>query len=806
MPIGLLNGTEVPLTADPLINGMTNGYKWQLDSSRTIDWSLSGGLYYEYWNNTTELALRVTTMLATVSYYANVNFNYLGYYLNPNTAYSAGSDINIAPDSGTIFGSNTSIWAYGFFPQPNSGVRGDIFVNLNSLANYVSYEPGSAGWFMLIHELGHTLGLKHPHDDGGTGRPTFTEIGWSDLDIDFTTIMSYEDNYNFNLTLYDPATPMVLDVLALQYLYGKNTATNSSDTTFILDNTSYYITIYDAGGVDLIDQSTASQGWYVVLPNTEISTLVDTKVGFAVPTSDINLTAPTSLRWLMGDIENLKGSAYDDELYGNSLANEIEGGAGTDTLDGGVGADVMWGGAGNDEYYVDNAGDQTNEAITDATGTDLVYSSVTRTLGNYLENLTLTGTAAINGTGNALANTLTGNSAANTLSGGAGNDTLFGGAGSDILLAGDGDDWLFGYEEYSDSQLSSQEFADKLTAEKNNSIDKLYGGEGNDFYIFDYYLSTPEIIENENEGIDTILGDLASYTLGSNVENYVNDRSFSSSTVTITGNNLNNIIKTSPSGWDSAEEILNTISSHAKQEAFYGLAGDDTLMSGAGNDTLDGGLGNDSMLGGAGNDTYVVDSTSDRVYETTTTSSSNTTDAGGTDRIFSTVSLSLDAYNGVRFVESLTLTGTAAINGTGNILNNTLTGNSAANTLNGGLGKDILTGGTGVDYFDFTSVLNGTTNVDTITDFNRADDFIRLDNAVMAGLGTRTGALSETAFVSGAGRTAAADTFDRIIYNTSTGDLYYDADGTDSSIAIKIALIGTSSSRPVLDHTDFLII
>jgi Ca2+-binding RTX toxin-like protein len=212
------------------------------------------------------------------------------------------------------------------------------------------------------------------------------------------------------------------------------------------------------------------------------------------------------------------------------------------------------------------------------------------------------------------------------------------------------------------------------------------------------------------------------------------------------------------------------------------------------------------MLGGAGNDTYFVDSTSDRVYETTTTSSSNTTDAGGTDRIFSTVSLSLDAYNGVRFVESLTLTGTAAINGTGNILNNTLTGNSAANTLNGGLGKDILTGGTGVDYFDFTSVLNGITNVDTITDFNRADDFIRLDNAVMAGLGTRTGALSETAFFSGAGRTAAADASDRIIYNTTTGDLYYDADGIGSTAAIKIALIGTSSSRPVLDHTDFLII
>ena len=259
----------------------------------------------------------------------------------------------------------------------------------------------------------------------------------------------------------------------------------------------------------------------------------------------------------------------------------------------------------------------------------------------------------------------------------------------------------------------------------------------------------------------------------------------------------------------------NTLNGSEGNDTLTGSTGVDLMYGGAGNDTLNGGAGNDSMLGGAGNDTYFVDSTSDRVYETTTTSSSNTTDAGGTDRIFSTVSLSLDAYNGVRFVENLTLTGTAAINGTGNTLNNTLTGNSAANTLNGGagndtlnggLGNDILTGGTGIDYFDFTSVLNGATNVDTITDFNRADDFIRLDNAVMAGLGTRTGALSETAFFSGAGRAAAEDTSDRIIYNTSTGDLYYDADGTGNSDAIKIALIGTSSSRPVLDHTDFLII
>jgi Ca2+-binding RTX toxin-like protein len=102
-------------------------------------------------------------------------------------------------------------------------------------------------------------------------------------------------------------------------------------------------------------------------------------------------------------------------------------------------------------------------------------------------------------------------------------------------------------------------------------------------------------------------------------------------------------------------------------------------------------------------------------------------------------------------------------------------------------------------------VLNGSSNVDTITDFNRANDFIRLDNAVMAGLGATNGELTASAFVSGAGRITSDDVSDRIIYDTITGDLYYDADGTGSSAAIKLAVIGTST-RPVLDNTDFLII
>jgi len=147
-------------------------------------------------------------------------------------------------------------------------------------------------------------------------------------------------------------------------------------------------------------------------------------------------------------------------LRGADGADHLLGGAGDDTLDGGAGVDVMSGGLGNDLYIVNTAADVVDEAGGD--GVDSVSSSVTFTLGTDVENLTLTGTVAINGSGNGANNSLSGNSAINILSGFEGDDLLQGFGGNDQLLGGGGNDRLIG----------------------GTGNDRLTGGAGTDAFVF----------------------------------------------------------------------------------------------------------------------------------------------------------------------------------------------------------------------------------------------------------------------------------------------------------------------------------
>ncbi|PVE05063.1 hypothetical protein B472_16445 [Limnohabitans sp. Rim28] len=304
---------------------------------------------------------------------ANVKFNYLGHFADPVEAARAGSEINVSLDSEWVFFEYANQWARAFFPSPlhnqtpYTGAAGDVYLNINSEANTLpSYDPGSAGWFLLLHELGHSMGLKHPHDDGGTGRPTLSQIGFDALDIDLATIMSYNDEAFANLVQWDPATPMILDALALLHLYGPNHSTHAGNTVHKLRGDDFYATLWDASGTDTLDVQTEPKGWTIFLPNAALSTSVSTLVGLALPTSEFEQAAPQTVTWLLGDFENVLGSAFDDLIVSNAMDNQIDAGSGRDM--------VAWTQAHDQCLITPAASGWVVQSISGAGGTDRLQS------------------------------------------------------------------------------------------------------------------------------------------------------------------------------------------------------------------------------------------------------------------------------------------------------------------------------------------------------------------------------------------------------------------------------------------------
>ncbi|GCL41010.1 beta strand repeat-containing protein [Dolichospermum planctonicum] len=391
---------------------------------------------------------------------------------------------------------------------------------------------------------------------------------------------------------------------------------------------------------------------------------------------------------------NGTGNVANNVITGNSGNNTLNGGAGNDTLDGGAGTDTLIGSLGNDTYIVDDANDIITENSSGGI-IDAIQSSVTYTIAPNVENLTLTGTAAINGTGNAGNNVITGNGADNTLDGGAGTDTLIGGLGNDIYIvdsttdtitesANGGIDAIQSSVTYTvlpanvenltltgaaaingtgntvSNVLTGNGANNTLTGGAGNDTldggagnDNLIGGVGDDIYIVNS--TTVTITELTNGGTDTQSTSVTS-TLATNVENLT---LIGTAAIDGTGNAANNVLT--------------------------GNGADNTLDGGAGNDTLNGGEGIDDLIGGLGDDIYFVDNSSDSITENA---------AAGTDTVNSTADYDLSEN-----IENLILTGTAAINGTGNTANNTITGNAADNVLDGDAGIDTLIGRLGSDIY-----------------------------------------------------------------------------------------------------------
>ncbi|MET0238385.1 MAG: family 16 glycosylhydrolase [Sphingobium sp.] len=460
------------------------------------------------------------------------------------------------------------------------------------------------------------------------------------------------------------------------------------------------------------------------------------------------------------------------------------------SLTGTAGADVLAGGKGDDTYYLNHAGDKVVEK--NGEGVDKVITPFSFSMvGQYIENLVLTGTAHIDGTGNSLANQITGNSGNNVIDGGGGADIMIGGAGNDVYhvdnigdkvveLANEGNDTVYSSVNFSlagqfietlvltgggNLNGTGNGYANAIVGNGGNNIldggagaDIMTGGKGNDSYYVDN--AGDRVVEIAGEGSDTVISSITFSLDGLNVE-----------TLRLTGS--------------------------AALGAF-GSAGNDSLYGNDGNNVLDGRAGADIMAGGKGDDVYYVDNIGDMVIEKT---------GEGMDTVYSSVSFSLAG----QAIEKLALTGTANIDAIGGGLDNILVGNSSNNllsggngsdTLRGGFGKDILIGDTGTgrwqDFFVFDQTPGGQ-NVDTVMDFQRGLDKVQLSAGVFKGVGA-SGLLNDGALQFGTQSTSAGA---HMVYDQTTGALYYDSDGTGASPQSLVAYFANLTS---LTAGDFMII
>jgi hypothetical protein len=471
------------------------------------------------------------------------------------------------------------------------------------------------------------------------------------------------------------------------------------------------------------------------------------------------------------------------------IQGDVTTGSGADIFDlrGGLITGAVSGGDGSDVYFIDDAGINLTESLLNG-DIDTISTLVTMALPAGFERLILRGTADINGSvqGN-VGVTMLGNTGDNRLAGGTGNDVIFGDGGQDTLIGNRGDD---------NYTTSGQ---DMIIEAANGGIDQI-------------------TLEASIDGQDT-------YTMAANVENILVLGDYTS----IVGNASSNIINAgnlfeaitldggggvdvftgsagdttfitdggdtiadsagidtvvSSASFSLTADLENLTLSGSAAINGVGTAGNNTIIGNGARNTLNGLGGSDVMSGGAGNDIYVTDG-GDLLNEAA---------AAGTDTVRSSVTQTL----GVNF-ENLVLTGALVANGTGNDVANTIVGNAAANVLNGGDGSDKLSGGNGADVFEFTNAI-AAGNLDRITDFAVGLDDIHLENAIFVGLAAGGLAISRFAANALGDATTASQ---RIIYETDTGKLFFDADGSGAGLKQQFATLATGLA---LTNADFFVI
>ncbi|MEQ1955775.1 calcium-binding protein [Mesorhizobium sp. CN2-181] len=550
--------------------------------------------------------------------------------------------------------------------------------------------------------------------------------------------------------------------------------------------------IITPSGIDAADYTTSVDGITIDLSVTVSLTLPMHGINLQLTNASQGFGGDAQGDWIK-DITNLIGSnTGGDNLSGTSGANTFNGQGGNDILNGNGGNDILLGGAGDDVLI----GGSGADSLQGGAGT-----SDTADYSGSASPVTVNLTSGTGSDGDAQGDTLTG---IERLIGSAGNDTLIGSAGDNTLIGGAGADTLTGNGgtdtvDYSGSSAAvninlvagtgtggdaqgdmlvgttnaiGSAFGDVLTGIGTGTLE---GRDGNDV------LAGATTLDG-GTGNDTLLGGAAAEILNGGADRDTVSYAASSAGVTVDLGLAGPQVSTGDASGDTLTGIENLRGS-IFADVLTGDAGDNILN--------DGGVGgSDTLTGGGGNDSYSVYNASATIVEI----------AGeGADRVSAGVNFVLASGVSAEYLNTTSLQATYAVNLTGNELAQLVRGNDGANVLDGAGGNDVLWGMGGTDTFRFSSAL-GAGNVDRIGDFTVGEDLIELDDSIFSALGL--GTLDASAFKDNA--IAPRDADDRIFYNSNTGSLFYDADGTGTDFAaVKFATLAPGLA---LTAADFVVI
>lgn len=694
----------------------------------------------------------------------------------------------------------------------------------SAYANLTTPKLGQHGFLTYVHEEGHALGLDHMGNYNGSGN--WTPSSYQDSTV-FSIMSYFGPNWGTGATngeglvawadwvgadgkLYAPQTPMINDIMAIQSLYGIETTTRTGNTIYgfhcnvtgtaaqLYDfsaNKNPILALFDSAGTDTLDLS----GW-------STSSIVSLMPGSF--SSCNSMTNNISIAYTC-DIENAMGGAGADALSGGNGDDILIGGAGNDKLDGGAGNDqANFSGTFSSYTYNYNASLQSWSFNNSATGTDVLKNIEFFSFSDGIKSASQLG----GGTPTPVTSVASISSTTAVLAEGNSGSTVFNFTITLDKASTTAQTVKWTAASYGSAATSATDFTGALTGTATIAA-------GQTSAKVTVQVVGDTTVESDETFAVTLSAPSTGLTLGTAsvtatirnddaaapADDYVATTATTGKVLVGGAATVGKIEKvddcdlfkvTLTAGTSYSFDLVRT---GGTLNPYLELYDPNLTMGLAVNDDANGATNAQIIYTATASGTYYL-----AAWDTTTGTGSYTLSAKVVTSLNLTGDANANMLQGAGYADVLKgLAGNDWL--VGNVGNDTLDGGSGNDTLIGGNGKDTLDGGAGSDLFVFNVAPNASGNMDTIGDFQSGADKIQLSRAIFKAFGASASSLTASQFWSGAGVVKGHDADDRVVYNTTTGALYYDADGSGAGAAVQIALIGTSTHAN-LQFSDFQVI